>query len=53
MSVLPPFAATIDEDQELVQTRSKERLPLEPKGWLLELRTELRAALQQLRSGND
>jgi hypothetical protein len=53
MSVAPPFAVTIDEDQELVQAWSEERLSFEPKGWLLELRIELRAALQRLKSGND
>ena len=35
-----------------VEAWATERLPFEPKGWMLDLRRELRSALRQMRSHN-
>jgi hypothetical protein len=44
------YTVTTDADAGLVEAWSAERLPFEPKGWLLQLRAELRAALKRLTS---
>jgi hypothetical protein len=46
----PAYLVTIDDEDRTVEAWSTSRLPFEPKGWLLELRAELRTALKRVRS---
>ena len=52
MGGAPPFLVDVDLKKELVQAWSVARLPFEPKGWLVDLRSELRSALKQLQLRN-
>jgi hypothetical protein len=44
-----PYLVTSDAHDATVEAWSTARLPFEPKGWLLELRADLRTALKRLR----
>jgi hypothetical protein len=50
MELAPEFAVVLNDARDAVEVWSTERLPFEPKGWMLDLRSELRAALRQMRA---
>jgi hypothetical protein len=47
-----PYSVAVDARSGAVEAWSARRLPFEPKGWLLQLRSELQEALKRLGSGN-
>jgi hypothetical protein len=46
----PPYVVARNDAGDAVEVFSTERLPYEPRGWLLDLRAELRTALKEMRS---
>ena len=49
----PPYLVSVKETGRLVELWSTERLPFEPKGWLKDMRGDLREALMKLECSPD
>ena len=44
----PQYSITINQENNLVEMWSKKRMPFEPKGWLLELREDMKKSIKQI-----
>lgn len=44
----PQYTILVDQEKNLVEMWSKKRMPFEPKGWLLELREDMKKLIKQI-----